>query len=233
MGKLPLYREKPYAFNWDKEIKETPRLYKAMMPVAKFVLGFRFSEIKVYGAENLPKTGAFLITPNHVSGFDPITVTYVLHGKRQLYFMAKEEFYHTFYTKYALDIFHGFPVNREKPDRQSLRFAKRVLEAGLGLLVFPQGTRDKQRTRPNPEDGKVGVAMLARDEKVPVLPVSIHIDPDLNNKKPKCIIRIGELIPYEELGFTEGKKRSAELRNATLLIMEKVCELWDLDVESF
>ena len=96
-------------------------------------------------------------------------------------------------------------------------------------MIFPQGTRDKEHGRPEPESAKAGIALIAREAKSDVLPVSIHRESSNSVKRAKLVIRFGEVIPFEELGFTEGETKSRELRTATKLIMERIGELWDKD----
>ena len=228
MGKqLPFYSEKPYNYNFNREIKENRgTLYKVLIPLGKILIEkLTFSSVEVHGIENVPEKGGFILASNHVFGWDPITITYCMKGKRQMYFVAKEEFFHTFYTRIALLIFNGFPVKRGTADRESLNFSIRVVKEGLGLLIFPQGTRDKERKRP--ESAKSGVALIAREAHCPVLPVSIHSD--MRKKRPNIVVRFGEVIPYEELGFTEGASKSKELKACTQKIMSRIGELWDKD----
>ncbi len=228
MGKrLPFYSEKPYNYNYNRELKERKLFYAILLPIADIILGKNKYKMEVYGLENIPKKGGFIIAGNHFSGWDPITVAYAIKGKRQLFFMAKDEFFHTFYTKYPLLLLNGFPIKRGTADRSSLDFAIRVIREGFGLLIFPQGTRDKEHKRP--EKGKSGVALIAREAKADVIPVSLHRESDDNVKRPRLIIRFGEKIPYADLGFTEGEVKSRELKNATKLIMQKIGELWDKD----
>ena len=227
--KIPLYSEKPYDYDWNRKLKNHPQTYENLMWLAHFLLKREFKDVQYYGLENVPMDGGFILAANHANGFDPITITTGFGSRRQMWFMSKEEFFHAFYIRWLLLFFNGFPVKRGEADRESLNFAIRVLEEGYGLVIFPQGTRDRQRKRPEPESASSGVALIAREAKVPVLPVSVHLSSDLNDSHPKCIIRYVELIPYEELGFTEGKRRSKEVKAATNLIMTKIGELWDKD----
>lgn len=228
--KLHFYSEKEYKFNFNKPLREKPITYKILYPIAKLLIQhIKFRDVEFYGTENIPEKGGFILASNHVSGFDPITLTYCMHGKRTMFFMAKEEFFHTFYTKFPLLLLGGFPVKRGTSDRNSLNFAIRVLKEGFGLMIFPQGTRDKEHGRPEPESAKAGIALIAREAKSDVLPVSIHRESSNSVKRAKLIIRFGEVIPFEELGFTEGETKSRELRTATKLIMERIGELWDKD----
>lgn len=227
--RLPCYSEKPYNYNFDRKIKEyRVNPYIVLKPLGKLLLEkMFFRDLEVYGTENIPEKGGFILASNHVFGWDPETIIYMMKGKRQFYIIAKEEFFHVFYTKWPLLMLHGFPVKRGRPDRDSLNFSVRVLKEGLGLLIFPQGTRDKERKRPG--EAKSGVALIARKAKAPVVPVSIHASSDKSERRPKLIVRFGKLIPFEELGFTEGATVSRELKSATQLIMDRIAELWDMD----
>ena len=228
--KIPLYKEEPIPFDWDKEIIDKSGFFKKFLWLANLLVGHEFESIEYIGTENVPASGPFLMVCNHVNGFDPITLMAGLKGRRSCYFMAKEEFYHAAYIAYPLTWFGGFPVKRDTVDRESLKFAKRVLEQGhSGLVIFPQGSRDRERKRPELDTTKNGFAMMARDCKVPVVPCSVHLESDLSKKHPKCIVRYGEPIAYEALGFTEGARKKKELLAASELIWKKVQELWDKD----
>lgn len=228
---IPFSSKTPYQYNWDRPIKNKQKFVNNIHWFGRFLINHEFESIEVHGVENYPKEGKCLVVSNHVNGMDPITI-HMSAGKgttRTGYFMCKSEFFQAFYFRWILDLFNGFPINREKPDRDSLNFAIKVLEAGELLTIFPEGTRDRYRTRPKLENSKTGFAMIAREAKAPVLPVSIHLSSDLENKHPKCIIRYGEVIPYEELGFTEGSRKASELKSVANNIMTKVQELWDMD----
>ena len=164
---------------------------------------------------------------NHVKGTDPIAVAYGFRGNPECYFMAKEEFFHAFYTRWALNIWNGFPVSRGSADRDAMKYAQRIMEGNYGLVIFPQGTRDRENKRP--ADFKAGAAMVARECKVPVVPVSIRLFPvqKKNKEKLRCVVRYGTPIPYEDLGFTEGSRKSKELRAATQIIEDTIASLWD------
>ena len=228
---LKFYSEKPYEYNWDKEPGEkNPFMYKFFVPLAHIILNKKF-DMEFYGAENVPTDRPLLLASNHVAGIDPIAITYCLTKSgtmKTMYFMAKEEFFHTFYTKIPLLVFGGFPVKRGTSDRNSLNYSIKVLKNGHRLLVFPEGTRNLERTKPT--EGKAGIALIAREAKVDILPISIYRSKTVEGKKDKYIIRFNEIIPYEELGLGD-KPKSKELRSATELIMEKIGESWEIDAE--
>ena len=226
--KLPFYNDKPFQFNWDRPVKAHPIFYSFLKPIAKQLLNLRFADMKFFDSENIPDQGGFILCANHTNGFDPIAVTYGFGLRRQMYFMAKEEFYHTFYTRWALNIFGGFPVSRGTADRDSIKYCQKIIENGHGLCIFPQGTRDLEGSRPS--GFKPGAALVARECQAPVVPVSIRrYKKKSDDKKYSLIIRYGKPIPYSGLGFSAGTRKSRELRVAAKLIEDRVAELGDKD----
>lgn len=224
---LPLSSKKPYHYNWDRPVKGHPIIYTWAPPVANWVVNKRFKHVYYYGAGNIPDDGGFIICANHVTGFDPIVVMNGFHCRRQCYFMAKQEFFQAFYMKYVMLTFGAFPVNRGRADRDSIRYCQKIIDNGYGLMIFAQGHRDKEGKRPT--GFMPGAALIARECKSDVVPVSIHKFQEPGEKKMSLVVRYGKIIPYEELGFTEGSRKAKELRSATSLIENRVAEQWDLD----
>ena len=186
--------------------------------------------MEVIGEENIPEKGPFLVVCNHASNFDPLLLGTAMRH-HLIHFMAKEEFYQAFYTRWALNIWNGFPVNRGKADRDSINYAVRVLKAGFGLLVFPQGTRDLLGERPS--GFKHGAAVIAREAGVPVLPTAVYKIQEPGHKKATIHVRYGKPTTNKELGFSEGCRKAKEVRAATQLIQERVAQLWDLEDQAY
>lgn len=224
-SKLPFFNPAPIKFDWDKPLRNIKPVYKALLPLGFLIMHLQYSSIETHGVWNIPKEGGFIMAANHQSSFDPISLYYGMKGRRVMYIMAKEEFFHTFYVRWLFEFLNAFPVYRDRSDKTSLEFAKRVLDEGYVLTIFPQGTRDLSHGKP--ENFKPGAALLAREAKADVMPVSIHLEK--RKFRPKIIIRYGDLIPYEELRFTEGSRKSKELRAASQKIEKSVQELWEID----
>ena len=228
--KIPLARKEPYNYDYDRELRPKLKTQMNVMWLVGLMVHHEFERVEYHGLEHVPTEGPFILCPNHCDGFDPFTIAYGMRKKkRELWFMCKSEFWQAFYIRVLLDWIGGFPVHRDRADLNSIKLSERILNNGNVLLVFPQGTRDRLRGRPTAESAFPGAMLVARETKAPVLPVSIHLDPDLNNPHPACVVRFGKMIPYEDLGFSEGKRRSRELKSATALVMDRIAEMWDLD----
>ena len=130
-------------------------------------LFFRF---RVIGAENIPKSGPTLLVSNHVSHLDPPVVSTLC--RRQISFLAKAELFdHWFLGPYILTL-GAFPIKRGGGDRAALRASIDILEQGVPLMMFPEGTRSEDGKM---REAKTGVAMLLN--QVPdaiVVPIRIE-----------------------------------------------------------
>ena len=130
---------------------------------------------EVEGLENVPEQGPAILASNHLSYADWVFMPLTLH--RKVTFVAKAEYFTTPGLKGWLQkhFFRGagqVPIDRTSGDAaaDALRAAKRVLAAGELFGIYPEGTRshDGRLYR-----GRTGVARLAIETGVPVLPVAV------------------------------------------------------------
>jgi 1-acyl-sn-glycerol-3-phosphate acyltransferase len=106
--------------------------------------GFRLvMKMKVENPENLPLDGPALIACNHVTNFDVFPMQFSL--PRPIFFMAKAELFKFPIMDVALRNLGAFPVYRGEKDAWAMRHARKVLEQGQTLGMFPEGTRSRGR----------------------------------------------------------------------------------------
>jgi 1-acyl-sn-glycerol-3-phosphate acyltransferase len=122
----------------------------------------------VEGLEYFPANGSGIIMMNHVAFVDSLFVMHEL--PRNIVPMAKIEVY-----KYPLigifpRLWRVIPVRREEIDRQALRAAFDVLQAGEVILMAPEGTRSHDIGL---QEGKEGIAYIATRSGAPVLPAAV------------------------------------------------------------
>jgi 1-acyl-sn-glycerol-3-phosphate acyltransferase len=122
----------------------------------------------VDGADRVPAEGAVIIAPVHRSFIDFFVASEVTG--RKLHYMAKDSLWKNKQLARILPSVGAFPVHRESADRESLRRAQHVLEAGEVLILFPEGER---RSGPVVENLHEGVAFLAARTGATVVPVGI------------------------------------------------------------
>ena len=125
---------------------------------------------RVFGRENVPAEGGFVLCINHMSGFDPIFVAACLPFKRQVHYMGKKELWNNAIMKFLLNELKCIPVDRGNADLSAVRTSLQVIKDGHPLGIFPQGTRSRDNT-PTPFLG--GASMIALRAGVPVIPCYI------------------------------------------------------------
>jgi 1-acyl-sn-glycerol-3-phosphate acyltransferase len=122
----------------------------------------------VEGSGQVPAHGAVIIAPVHRSFIDFFVASEVT--SRKLHYMAKDSLWRNRVLARILPAVGAFPVHRESADREALRRAQQVLEAGEVLILFPEGER---RAGPVVEGLHEGVAFLAARTGATVVPVGI------------------------------------------------------------
>ncbi len=180
--------------------------------------------LKVNNLENLPESGKVIVCCNHISLKDPVYLS--MHSKRMMRYMAKKELFENKFVSKIITGMGAFPVDRGSGDQASMNYASQVLQEGEILAIFFEGTRSKDGKLGRP---RIGAAMLAYENKAPILPVCITTK---NLKQPKAfhkaVISYGKLIPYEELGMTEGTM--TEFKNASRMVMERIKQMRERDL---
>lgn len=205
-------------FDYSK-VKEEEALYDKLRPLGLKITNALY-DVQYIGQENIPEDGGFIIASNHVRALDPLYIALGVE-KRQIHFMGKKELFEKPVIRKILAKANGFPIVRGGADKEALNYAIRVVKEGHILGIFPEGTRSKDY---KPARAKSGVGVIAKDAKANILPVSIY-NCDNMKKGTKLTIRFGELIPYENLGFTEEGSRE-EVKACAKLVMNKIVELW-------
>ena len=150
---------------------------------------------RIYGVENVPKSGKLVVVSNHASYFDPPIVSNCV--RRPVAYMAKEELFEVPVLAQVIKLYGAYPVSRGSADRNSIRAALDYLDNGWAVGVFLEGTRTPDGRITDP---KRGAALLAAKAKAPFLPVSLWGSEKILQKGsalPRAVpltIRIGKLI---------------------------------------
>ena len=140
-------------------------VFALMTALYKFYL--RLGRSRVYGRANVPQSGPVILAPNHVSNLDPPLVG--VSCGRWPYTMAKAELFRGAFG-WVIEQMGTFPVHRGEADRKALKTARRLLNDGQAIIIFPEGTRSATGALSAPE---IGVAMLAHQAKAAIVPIHL------------------------------------------------------------
>ncbi|CAN5883542.1 lysophospholipid acyltransferase family protein [soil metagenome] len=127
----------------------------------------------MYGVERVPEDGRLIIAANHTQYLDPVYVCVAV--PRRVQWMAKKELF-VFPFKGVLSLLGAFPIDRQKAGRATIRASQEVLESGMVLGIFPEGTH---RQGESSREAKSGVVVLAARSGAPLLPVYVSAAPGL------------------------------------------------------
>jgi 1-acyl-sn-glycerol-3-phosphate acyltransferase len=191
----------------------------------------------VKGSKNVPNAGGAILASNHLSFSDSIFLP--LKVKRPVTFLAKSDYFTGKGIKGALIRWFfkatgQLPIDRSggKASEDSLNTGLGVLERGLLLGIYPEGTRspDAKLYR-----GRTGIARMVLEAKVPVVPVAM-IDTEkvqpIGSKYPKIRrvgVVIGEPMDFTRFAGMEGER--AVLRAVTDLIVYNIMQLSNQEYE--
>ena len=128
---------------------------------------------RVRGLEHLPRSGPFIISPNHQSYIDPLVVECVLPFAvfRELFFVGAAEYFETRLAAWLARALNIVPVDPDSNLLTAMQAGAFGLKHGKVLMLFPEGERSI--------DGSVrtfrkGAAILSQQLNVPIVPVAIN-----------------------------------------------------------
>ena len=187
----------------------------------------------VQGLENIPEDGAAILASNHLSFSDSFFLPLMVN--RRITFMAKSDYFNGRGIKGRLIAWFFAGAGQVPVDRTGGRAGEAALTTGLRILgkgellgIYPEGTRspDGRLYR-----GKTGVARMALEAGVPVIPVAM-IDTDRVQPPGKVLPRIGRvgIRIGEPLDFSRYEGMAGDrfiLRSITDEIMYELMELAD------
>lgn len=174
--------------------------------------------LRSYGTERLPREGGVVIAANHLHFVDVPSLGTVC--PRRIVFVAKSELFE--YPGFAQLIgAHGtLAVRRGESDREALRRMRETVRRNEVLGLFVEGTRQRSGELGT---AKPGAAMIAIQEGVPVVPVTIYGSQywRLGNRHPVS------LAWGEPMRFAEHPRNSKGYQAATREIEREIRRLWD------
>ncbi len=184
----------------------------------------------VDGASHVPNEGPVIIAPVHRSFIDFFVASEVTG--RKLHYMTKDSLWKNRVLARVIPALGGFPVHREAADREALRLAQRVLEAGEVLVLFPEGTR---RDGPVVEELHEGVAFLAARTGATIVPVGIGGSASVMPKgtripKPRHIhLVVGGPIPAPAASAS-GRVPRSRIHQTTEALRASIQDCYDRSV---
>lgn len=149
---------------------------------------------KVEGLEYVPQSGPVILASNHLAVMDSFYLPLVV--RRRITFLAKSEYFtgtglKGWLSRWFFTAVGQVPIDRSNADtaQAALDTAERVLREGKLLGMYPEGTRSPDGRL---YKGKTGLARLALETGVPVIPVAM-IGTNVVNPPGTTMLRFGRV----------------------------------------
>ncbi len=180
----------------------------------------------VTGKEHLEKGKHYIVIANHQSMLDILAVCAGVPINFK--FLAKRELFQIPFMGWAMAAAGYIPVDRasHKSGREAMHRITRVLDKGVSVLLFPEGTRSP--------DGKIhafkmGAFKLARDNKVEILPVVVDGTGQalpkrswLIKKKSAFIVSIGKPVSLDDFADASMEEAKEKIRHEMIGRLEHI-----------
>ncbi len=207
-------------------------LIRAIAAVSRFLCQ-SVTRVRIEGdTGGIPREGPVIIAANHISNLDPVMIGAFLTPRlgRRIHWLGKKEMFDWPIVGYMARNGGVVPVDRNGADVEAFRVARRILDAGLVLMVFPEGTRSPTGEL---QQAKDGLAMLALRTNPTIVPIGFsNTDTVWPKGRPiprlggHATMRIGEPFRLDELLPPEIDRKAAK-GLATPLIMQRIAALVD------
>lgn len=176
---------------------------------------------RVDGRQHVPRTGSLLVVVNHLSWYDPLLLGVVL--RRRVWFFTKQEIFRWPFVGGLCQLTGQIPVKRGQSDRAALERALAYLRQGRAVMIFPEGTVERQEQM---LPARTGAAMLALHSRATVLPIAHtgtrRVLRSFRFQRPQVRIEIGEPFTPQ---LPAHISRKAALRAITREIMQHIAAL--------
>ena len=183
----------------------------------------RLTSLQIEGLENVPRQGAAILVVNHL-GFLDVPLGYVALDREDATGWVADKHKRIWLYRFVVNTAGGVWLNRENPDLSSIKEALTLLKRGRLFAVAPEGTRSATDAL---IEGKEGVAYLAIQSQVPVIPAAITGTENVLQswkrfRRPLLKIRFGS--PFQ-LPPLDRARRQQQLSEGILEIMCQIAAL--------
>jgi 1-acyl-sn-glycerol-3-phosphate acyltransferase len=182
------------------------------------------ARVQVEGMGNIPQQGGYLVTPNHISIYDPPLV--LTFWPQDLEIAGTEAVLRRPVQGQLMRLYGAFRVRQGYYNRALLDTMVNWLKSGVPFYIAPEGRRTHT---PGMKEGLPGAAYLAAKAGVPVVPVGITGTADVveawrRGRRPLLQMSVGRSLVLPPIDLrSPGRKRA--LKENTDTIMKAIAAL--------
>jgi 1-acyl-sn-glycerol-3-phosphate acyltransferase len=183
-----------------KTFSPRPQWLRKKLGYPALFIGSLLAKIKVKGRWHLPKEGPYIIAANHFSYIDPTFFKYAI--RKPINFLAASDQTIDWYFMWAPLLYGFIPIDRTNLAPSTIKKAKKILNNGEILGIFPEGSSTSDSLR----KAKNGAVFLSTVEKAPIVPMAIYgaetaWEDLFRGVRPRVTINIGKPFgPFDVKG---------------------------------
>ncbi len=197
-----------------KEKYSTEELYNLALKIVKLEKKYAKTKTDVYGLENLPKNGGYIMYSNHQGRYDALGIL-CAHDFKPISVLWKKASARNLLASQVSRLLECEVIDLTKPATfvSSIKNITETVKNGKPYLIFPEGTYKNNRN--NLQDFQTGCFMASIQSKTPIIPVLVYDSwksMDIENiiSPVKTQVHFLEQIPYEEYR-SFNRKQLAEI----------------------
>lgn len=213
-----------YAKNPDKYTEE--EMYNHIRYIMNMGITSGNIDFQVYGADNVPTEGGFMMYGNHQGMFDILAI--IVGCKVPMGAVLKKELKNIPFLKQIVACTKSFPMDRGDV-RQSMTVIQAVtkeVKRGRNYLIFPEGTRSRKGNQML--EFHAGSFRPALKAKCPIQPVAFIDSYKVLDQKgcdPVTVqVHFLEPIPYEEFKDMNTNELAEMVHNRIETVVNKYSE---------
>ena len=192
--------------------------YKYLQYVVDLMQRTSFIRTEVYGEENLPKEGGYIMYPNHQGKYDAYGIVGV-HGQPCTVVMDQAKS-HAIFIREVIDMVKG-----KRLDKQDVKQAFAIIseitqevKQGRRYIIFPEGGYEKDKKN-SLSEFKAGCFKASLKSKTPIVPVAL-----IDTYKPFnswCFGKVTTQVHFLKPIFYEEYK-DLRTQQIALLVKERI-----------
>ena len=187
------------------------------------LLFFLLTRVRVHGKENLPQDRGYIAAANHLSVLE-VPLAYCLINRYDVTGLVAKKHQKNAFFRWIIHLMDGIWLNREEIDTTALRAARDHLRSGGVLGIAPEGTRSQTGGLIK---AKTGVAFLADQARVPIVPVAVSgtwqiASQIIKLQRPIIIVNFGQPFTLPDVN---RRSRDLDLQNNTDEIMCQIAAM--------
>jgi 1-acyl-sn-glycerol-3-phosphate acyltransferase len=198
-----------------------------------YYLGWRLARLaartyfrgRAYHAERVPSSGSVILAANHASYIDPPLIGAALD--RDIHYLARASLFRNPFANWLLRSWNSVPVEREGGGAAGLKAIFERLQAGAGIILFPEGTRTRDGRL---QRARSGIGLVVIKSTCPVVPVRVFgtweaYGRHLRFPRPKpVVVKFGQALDFAALRMEARTCTKARLKAIYQQVAEQIMQ---------